>query len=546
MSSYDYARRSRAEISSRLERDGFPELVRHWKRFLRLGIEPERIEPSSLERSRNAHTAPLFGRMRLVFGLLFAVAVAAGYALTAYTDQGGSSVGTLPAWITATLIGASILCLMVYAIMTLQRYVAHPMENILAVEVAFALSVVQFGSWLTSTAAAEAVVARLERLGVSSAWDDPTYATSYVSTERGIERTVPLTVSQLTLETVRDLVGRKENRKHVPGRYFAALIDGKRSVTAICEKYKEEIQLCKEEALDPERAAEVLGGIEAFVAEEHPVRDYLRERIAFVRSKTILRPGEIRTEIWQRDPWVDLTHQAEFFSSASLRGVHPMGRSSKGRLGPFGYLFSKSVSALDFRNKQGRVVRARLGAAFNRETERAILFVDGVEGTNAISPSVIRVAIEDYARACGFGFVLYNAFAHNQVPKRFIRFVAQGGLDRRSVDLSYAEADSRLYLDAFGLPLEPFEYALPKGRVIGYLACLQGEIQAPGRAPLLREEAYQWARVNCLWILAGGSSCFAMIQLYSYVPLAVAPFVAVITLLACAHVWYQRKGLRSR
>ena len=93
------------------------------------------------------------------------------------------------------------------------------------------------------------------------------------------------------------------------------------------------------------------------------MRRDLTESIEAIEAGHYLTGGAVQAEIWQSDPWVDLTHQEEFFSSASLRGVKWFGRGPKGRLGTLGYLRNASISSLDFRTRKGRTVRARLGAA---------------------------------------------------------------------------------------------------------------------------------------------------------------------------------------
>ena len=66
-----------------------------------------------------------------------------------------------------------------------------------------------------------------------------------------------------------------------------------------------------------------------------------------------------------------------------------------------------------------------LGAAIDHITGRSVLYVDGVEGSLAVKPKIIKAAIESYARECGFSAVAYNKFIHNRVPSRFVKYVGK-------------------------------------------------------------------------------------------------------------------------
>jgi hypothetical protein len=244
-----------------------------------------------------------------------------------------------------------------------------------------------------------------------------------------------------------------------------------------------------------------------------------------------LTGGTVEARVWARDPWVDLTSPRDFFSSASLRGFGLRDGRSKGRLGPFGYLRNASITALDFRTRHGRSVRARMAAAIMADAdggERPVLFVDGVEGRFDVNPRHIKQAIEDYGRACAFPAVLYFKYPLNRVPGRFVQHVERSGAPLAAVRIAYADSSRREYLDAFGMPFEPFEYAYPRGRVVVHAVDLAGTpgLAWPRPGPLSRAAAL--LRHRSLHLLALGASVAGGWSIWRFEPLLLLPYAMLL------------------
>ena len=542
--------RSSVEIDAIMAERGFPEMEKLWRIFKRTGFDPKELSNSTIMQTRARHMAPLFGLPRLLGAVLFGLSVLGGYYLSFSSPLLDSSrSGVLWALFFAASSGG-LFFLFVYGLTLVQRYVAYPMKSIMAKDLAFMLSQTDFRRWFDHTEEARRVVSVLDSSGINSQWDNPAYRVCYVPSEGSYTSLKAKSGCTFVLSVLRDFIGQKDpkRRKFSPGRYTPYLKNGKASVTEFVREHQSRLEGCKAEQLSSSEALKLLEDIQRFVRQDSPGTRVLKERIATAKEGNFLSGNEIQAEVWERNPWVDITHQEEFYSSASLRGVKLMGRGPKGRLGPFGYLRSKAVSALDLRTRKGRLVRVRLSAAMVSDgSPHAVLFVDGVEGSNALRPKVVKQVIEDYAGACGFRFVVYNRYVHNQIPKRFVRFVEESGAPLRFLRLEYVHCEQREYLDAFGFPLEPLEYPYPRGGGIGLLVDLNGDDDpAIGSEPTAWQQAAQWFRLNILWLIIGYGVMFATLSTVQATPLLLVPLVLVTVLLLVGHLRYQRKSLRSQ
>ena len=307
-----------------------------------------------------------------------------------------------------------------------------------------------------------------------------------------------------------EVLGSKQDRSFRPGRYVDNLKSRKKSVTRFVASHQEMLAASREGTLSVEfgtRLLEVLR--ESEMVPGSAGDKFLESVISSLRADDFIPGGVVEAAVWKRDPWEDLTHSRDFYSSASLRGdsfMDSLERRSKGMLGPFGYLRNKSLSALDFKTSEGRSVRARLAAATfvdSQGGERPVLFVDAVEGRFEIKPALVRHAVEGYARAAGFDRVFYHRYPLNRVPARFVSYLVDSDACLEELEIEYVDAVRREYLDAFGLPLEPLEYAYPKGRVIGYSVDTGGGLDrepvVPGPLKLalyaVKDKGLLWAMV---------------------------------------------------
>jgi len=354
-----------------------------------------------------------------------------------------------------------------------------------------------------------AVLDRLRKLGVNERWDDPDYRVWYETEDGEVRQAEIVNEAKYIHEALQEVLGSKRDRVFQPGRYLNNLKDRKKSVTRFVTAHQGQLNRSREGNLPVKEGRKLLEALRRSEVVPGSAGDrYLKDVLTALSSKDFLPRGMVEAYIWDRDPWVDLTHSRDFYSSASLRGnafMASLERRTKGMLGPFGYMRNKSISALDFRTGEGRSTRARIAAITvkNRNNqEKTALFVDAVEGRFDIKTDLLRRALEDYARAAGFDTIFYYAFPLNRVPMRFVHNLAESDARLEELEICYVDASKREYLDAFSLPLEPFEYAYPVGRAVGYSVDtgggLVGDPVIPGKFKLW---GYRLLKRGFLWAL---------------------------------------------
>ena len=488
------------EIDQRMATDGFPELQKLWKRFRRGGKSLADLRPEEMTAREDRHMRPLFGGPFVVGVLLTASSFVATYWVAPIEPF---RRGFPNPYFLAFALG--LIFLGVMALTFVQRYWCYPFDDLLAERIAWLLAHHDFRE---SHGGAPRTIAATDQLQGVQGWDDPDYRAAYRWTEGRAVPQEESSANAYVLAVVRDFVGRKnpDTRKFEPGRFFQALQGGKKTVSAFVQRRRETIDALKQNAASLEAMQAALADLAEFVSSNSKAGGALREAQTAIQAEVFTPPGCYRAEIWRRDPWVDLTHQNEFFSSSGLRGVKWVGRGPKGRLAPVIYLDDPALSCLDLRERSGRLARCRLLAVFLGN--EPCLFVDGVEGSNQAAPAVIRRAIEDYARRCGFAEVLFNANVHNRTPRRFVRYLARD-LKLQAVRIRAVDRSRRQYLDAFSWPLEPLEYVRSEGVVLAY--CSKDH---PGRR-LLLWKALHGLRMNILNLTAivavGGAITNALI-----------------------------------
>jgi len=554
------------EIEADFSAHGFPEIDLLWKIAKRKKFHEKALTEAQILRARRRHTAILFGYpccgALIILAFSFAAVWYGEYLLSlliSLPEYFSQKTYELPHMERArfTLVrvfsfgvklgGVYFLFLMLSG--ATQRYVLWPFNTLMARELAFMVRKRTWRGWLAAQDSAIAFRGQMLFGSINGHWDSPDYVARYRTTKDGYEPADVLSRCESVLQFLREFIGKKDplTRKFVPGRYHSQLRDGKESVTRFVNEHAEAIAALKEDDLDKNECLALLSALNTFLTEESGAKIILDRKIAAVKNDISLEDGEVQAEIWQREPLLDLTHQEEFFSSASLRGVKLVGRGARGRLAPFAYLWNRSISALDFRTQKGRLVRARIALAeLLKFKETFVLFVDGVEGSNSIATEVIEKGILDYAATCGFRFVVFNALVHNKIPRRFLSYLLRKGLTAQEIDLRYVENECREYLDAFGFPLQPFEYQRPIGRVVTYiLDARTGEEVILGEARTLRNRIWQTIRMNCYWILMSVGGLGGLVA-----GLLLAPIMALGLLLVCLpllviHLRYHRKALRK-
>ena len=531
--------RSRDEIATRMKYEGFPELELLWKAHCKTvsGLDPLPTHETTVNNIER-HIRPLFGFPRTAMAGL----AVSGMALShLYFSVGAPIVSATLSAPLSLWLGANLTVLGGLALCGLQRFRAVPLMRTMSDAVGTMLARRNFRLSMLETERFVDFAEKRAELKISPRFDDPDYQKFYQrSGNNWVEVDAESPEAQIH-KTLQRFLGYMDpvKRTFVPGECLPHLRDGKKSVTRFISHYKAELALSKNEQLPIERG---VGLLRALATEE--IRDgsagmqiITGEIERFVTCNYVPRET-IMAKVWERDPWSDLTHQEEFFSSASLRGVKKMGRDSKGRLGTFGYLYNPSISALDLSTDKGRLVRVRCGLATvsHRDNNFRVLFVDGVEGSNAISLDVVFKAATDYAKACGVEALCVNAFSHNVTPQKFAQFVKASGAPLRRILLEYLDSSTREYLDTFGLPIQPFEYAYPRGKALAYVVSLGDnvpqDLPMPSRLDLMQGAL----RRNCVWAYFGQAMAGAAVLIGSSMPAALIPFGA----LAGAGAFYQR------
>jgi len=525
-----------AEIEARMETDGFPELRWLWERFKRSGCALVDIDGDLNTRLRDKHMGALISHPFIM------LAVSVGVAIYMFGNLGSSlGLGSSSSAFDRTMQGlfATLsVYLFWFAITVFQRTFIHPWKTIASTDLAAMLKRRSYREWLNATEEAQQVTMRLRELGVNELWDNSEYRIWINAVSGEFEVVERMSSADYVQKALREVLGNKEDRTFQPGRFYDNLKSRKKSVTRFVTLQQEALAASREGNLTVADGLSLLKHLKKTeMVPDSAGAKYLEGVIDALGAKDFLPKGVVVAAIWKRDPWVDLTRAEDFFSSASLRGnsfMDSLERRSKGMIGPFGYLRNKSISALDFKTSAGRSVRARLAAATMRNqegVERPVLFVDAVEGRFEIKPALVRRAVDDYARAAGFDRVFYHSFPLNRVPMRFVSHLADSDARLEELDITYVNATRREYLDAFGLPVEPFEYAYPKGKVIGYSIDTGGWPSADPVVPGIGKLAlYRVKDKSILWIMLFSSFACLSWVLYRLNPQWLLPAVALCAL----------------
>jgi hypothetical protein len=537
------------EIEQRMEKDGFAEMRWLWRRFVKSAASLADIDDAAVERSRRRHMGLLISSRAGIAAISLTVAtvIYLNYGNLFYLDT-----PTFFDWLIKVLFSMLTVYLFWFTVTGLHRTFIHSWKAISARDLAAMLRRRSYREWFDATNDAGAVTDRLRQLGVNDRWDDPGYRVWYEAAAGDVRPVERLTEEKYIHQALQEVLGSKQDRVFQPGRYLDSLKNRKKSVTRLVKAHQEQLKCSREGDLAVKKGRKLLEALRRCEIIPGSAGDrYLADVITALKSGTFLPKGTVEAYIWTRDPWVDLTHSRDFYSSASLRGnsfMDALERRSKGMLGPFGYLRNKSISAMDFRTSEGRSIRARLAAATacDGSNLKTVLFVDAVEGRFDIKPGLLRRALEDYARAAGFDMICYYAFPLNRVPMRIVHHLARSDARLEELNIRYVDASKREYLDAFSLPLEPFEYAYPAGRAIGYCVDTGGGLVSdpviPGKFKLC---VHRLSKKGFLWALIIATSTGLGWVLYRVNPAGLLP-AAILVGLAMLYELVIRPRLRLR
>jgi len=134
-----------------------------------------------------------------------------------------------------------------------------------------------------------------------------------------------------------------------------------------------------------------------------------------------LLPGDVKVEVWKRDPSKDMSYYDEFNCCAFLG-------AKDGNIYAPKYLRNGTVSMVDFSmnidGEETRLVRAITSACAQRRNKRltgkTYMLVDSIEGSDQIKPEIIFDALTDYAKHSGFDGILFFQKPGNPIPQYFV------------------------------------------------------------------------------------------------------------------------------
>ncbi len=531
-------------VDQRVDQDGSLELQRHWKLFRRTGQSIESVDHDAVIRDWQRHTEPP-SVATLALLTVVATALAFGWVRFSFPAVESSSLnGLLIVW---TAINLTLLLIHLRTLAVRHWWV--PMEPLIGRSLAMMLPQDRYQPNPEHSESQQEFRNRLAELGIGPLWDCSTYQRLYERHE-GEWQIANKTPEQIVHQQLGDFLGRKDSatRNFQRGKYFASLKDGKASVSRFINSNADTIGKSRTGSLPIEQGLALLRLLlDTEITPKHKGYKALQTFLDAADQGWFGLSGCIKASIWERNPWNDLTHQQEFFSSASLRGVRKVGRSSKGRLGPFLYLQNPSISALDFSDSYDRRVRARIAVTTTDVDgiEIPILFVDGIEGTNSVDRELIQKAILSYADACGFHAVAFHKYPHNQVPRYFLV-----GIDTdpaRVILLRYCDMQHKQYLDAFGWPIEPFEYAVPNGQVVAYLVNTSRrsrELPSLGAAESKWDQSIAILRRSSLWLILASGLGYAMLTIGLTMPWALVPLLSIAVFSIASHLKVQMLGMK--
>ena len=103
------------------------------------------------------------------------------------------------------------------------------------------------------------------------------------------------------------------------------------------------------------------------------------------------------------------------------------------------------------------------------------------------------------------------------------------------------------YLDAFGWPIEPFEYAVPNGQVVAYLVNTSRrsrELPSLGAAESKWDQSIAILRRSSLWLILASGLGYAMLTIGLTMPWALVPLLSIAVFSIASHLKVQMLGMK--
>jgi hypothetical protein len=247
----------------------------------------------------------------------------------------------------------------------------------------------------------------LRKLGLNENWDNPEWSMEFKIKGEEVREVKPVGYLTMTKEAIRKFIDinpegrfyeRESGIRYNKSGDFIGAIKGKPH--QFVKKFGSHIKDIFEEEADAEACKYALSELKNEYVQGEKARRFLEDVIRRIPKDKPIITGDVKAEVWKRDPFRDLSYEKEFHCCAFLGG-------SPAKYAE-GYIKDKAISMLDFSTpKEGRCVRVIMGVAVDKE-KRPIMLVDSVEDTDRLKPAYIKKVIEKYAKECGFAGVMYK------------------------------------------------------------------------------------------------------------------------------------------
>ena len=363
-----------------------------------------------------------------------------------------------------------------------------------------------FRAALDGSSYAGEVTEKLRKLGINDNWDNPAYKKSYLVSKSGTMEVAPSTAYiALAQKVVRNFLG-EETNDGIKGanNMLATLLFGKKSAKRFRNEHGNSVEALYKGDLDRDGIIYLLETIRDDYVNplSRKAISYLNDTIASIPEGSKIS-GQVDVRIWQRDPWHDLSDNETLNACVWLGGAIEEAAME--------YIRNKSLTMLDFYSADKHLGRVTLCASKYTagQKEEPVLVVECMGGTDSLDRSTIKLAIEDYARACGFPSVIYNRHAVNNMPDKFIKYLDKQDLVAVTLPVSFVDTSRRTYLELFvkTFPVKHLiaAWTAPAGLIDGY--CVQTVPDGP--APVTSGiKAYRWAELKKPGLI---SAIFALI-----------------------------------
>ncbi|MFQ5952191.1 MAG: hypothetical protein ACE5JK_02150, partial [Candidatus Omnitrophota bacterium] len=292
------------------------------------------------------------------------------------------------------------------------------------------------------------VMKKIRTLGINGNWDNPDYRKSYYTAPvKGVAESDSYRAQVVYARKImKRFLGVLEGEKvKDAGDLFKTLKrDRKQKAKEFHLEHKEGLEALYRGEIERKRLIGLFEVLKDIVAAEEGMAHIEQVLAAFREKDPVLE--KIDARIWRRDPWYDLSDNAELNACVWLYGTCEDASMA--------FIRNKTVTMLDLYSEGEHLARVELAAAVYTVNGKKypILVVPCMSGDKDLSPemnNIIKRAIEDYAKACGFPYVFYNKHVVNKMPKNFIGHLGKKKLEEAIFPIAFADTSKKLYVELF-------------------------------------------------------------------------------------------------